>query len=127
MLDDAGNVAEATGENIFVVKNGVLRTPPLSSPILPGITRDTILQLAASVGIPCREETFGKETLLNADEVFFTGTAAEVTPVRDIDSYRIGAGARGPITEQLQSLYFAAVRGEVAAWSSWLTTYQLDV
>jgi branched-chain amino acid aminotransferase len=124
MLDDDGFVAEATGENIFLVKNGAVITPPLSQPILEGITRDSVIQLARELGLEVREERFGKDTLLLADEVFFTGTAAEVTPVREIDSVTIGRGSRGPITEKIQARYFDAVNGRVPSRNSWLTPYQ---
>ncbi len=125
LLDDGGFVAEATGENLFLVRKGALVTPPLSQPILEGITRDSVLQLARSFGIEVREERFSKETLISADEVFLTGTAAEVTPVREIDGYTVGAGGRGPVTEKLQTRYFDAVHGRIAERLSWLTTYQL--
>jgi branched-chain amino acid aminotransferase len=123
LLDDDGFVAEATGENIFLVKGGAVITPPLSQPILEGITRDSVIQLAREMGIEVREERFGKDTLLCADEVFFTGTAAEVTPVREIDCHTIGSGSRGPITEKLQARYFDVVNGRVPSRSSWLTKF----
>lgn len=122
MLDDDGYVAEATGENLFMVKNGTLITPPLSQPILEGITRESVMTLARELGLTVREERFGKEFLFDADEVFLTGTAAEVTPVREIDSYTIGAGARGPVTERLQSLYFDVVNGR-SGHDQWLSLY----
>jgi branched-chain amino acid aminotransferase len=122
MLDDDGYVAEATGENLFMVKNGALITPPLSQPILEGITRESVMTLARELGLTVREERFGKEFLFDADEVFLTGTAAEVTPVREIDSYTIGAGARGPVTERLQSLYFDVVNGR-SGHDQWLSLY----
>jgi branched-chain amino acid aminotransferase len=125
LLDDDGFVAEATGENIFLVKNGALITPPLSQPILEGITRDSVIHLAREMGIEIREERFGKDTLLLADEVFFTGTAAEVTPVREIDSATIGAGSRGPVTEKIQARYFDVVHGRVPGRASWLTQYSV--
>lgn len=123
LLDDDGNVAEATGENLFVVKGNTLITPPLSMPILEGITRDSVLLLARGIGIEVREQSFAKDTLFTADEVFLTGTAAEVTPVREIDGHRLGKGARGPITEKVQTVYFDAVHGKVPSRSGWLTTY----
>lgn len=126
LLDDDGFVAEATGENLFLVRRGVLMTPPLSQPILEGITRDSVIHLARSLGIEIREECFSKETLLSADEVFLTGTAAEVTPVREIDGYILGAGGRGPVTERLQSRYFDAVNGRVEERLAWLTPYQVS-
>ncbi|MCA8965872.1 MAG: branched-chain amino acid transaminase, partial [Planctomycetes bacterium] len=121
LLDDDGNVAEATGENLFVVKDGVLLTPPLSLPILAGITRASILDLAQDLGLPCAERSFGRDTLLVADEVFLTGTAAEVTPVRGIDGHVIGSGTRGPVTTKLQARYLDAVHGRVPERQAWLT------
>lgn len=123
LLDDAGFVSEASGENIFLVRDGAIVTPPKSSPILEGITRDTIIKLAHSLDIPVIEETFTRGALYAADEVFFTGTAAEVTPVREIDDRTIGLGARGPITERLQSLYFDVVNGRTDEHSDWLYRY----
>ncbi len=125
LLDEEGFVSEASGENIFVIKNGRLLTPPKSSPILEGITRDSIIVLAKHLGIEVEEATFTRGQLYNADEVFFTGTAAEVTPVREVDGRRIGEGARGPLTERLQTLYFDVVRGKVAEFSPWLTPYSV--
>ncbi len=125
LLDDDGFVAEATGENLFIVKNGSLITPPLSQPILEGITRESVMTIARSLGVVVKEERFAKETLLTADEIFLTGTAAEVTPVREIDGYTVGMGGRGPITEKLQSRYFDVVHGKVAEHHSWLTTYKV--
>lgn len=123
LLDDHGDVAEASGENIFMVKDGLLLTPPKSSPILEGITRDAILQLAHHLGVPTRETRFSREHLYGADEIFLCGTAAEVTPVREVDDRTIGAGARGPITEKLQGAYFDVVRGRLDAFTSWLSPY----
>jgi len=125
MLDDDGFVAEATGENLFIVKRGVVITPPLSQPILEGITRETVMTLARERGLAVEEQRFTKETLLGADEVFLTGTAAEVTPVREIDGYVIGAGSRGPITEALQATYFDVVNGRTETHSEWLTPYKV--
>jgi branched-chain amino acid aminotransferase len=125
MLDDDGFVAEATGENLFIVKRGVVITPPLSQPILEGITRETVMTLARERGLTVEEQRFTKETLLGADEVFLTGTAAEVTPVREIDGYVIGAGSRGPITEALQATYFDVVNGRTETHSEWLTPYKV--
>ena len=123
LLDDQGYVAEASGENIFMVKDGMLKTPPKSAPILEGITRDSILTLARDLGIRVKEERFSRDMLFGADEVFLTGTAAEVTPVREIDGRAIGAGARGPLTEQLQTRYLDVVRGRVSSFQHWLTPY----
>jgi branched-chain amino acid aminotransferase len=123
LLDDEGYVAEATGENLFMIKNGELITPPASQPILEGITRDSIMTIARDLGVTAREDRFSKETLLLADEVFLTGTAAEVTPVREIDGYTIGTGGRGPVTEKLQSRYFDIVNGKHDAYAAWLTRF----
>jgi len=120
MLDTDGYVAEASGENIFIIRDGVLKTPPFTA-VLSGITRDSILTLARDLGIPVREEIFSRDELYLADEAFLTGTAAEVTPLREVDSRRIGSGKPGPITQQLQAAFFAVVKGEDARYASWLT------
>lgn len=120
LLDTSGYVAEASGENIFLVKNGVLKTPPLTS-ILPGITRDCVMTLAQDLGIPVREERFSRDELYLADEVFLTGTAAEITPVREVDDRVIGPGHPGPVTKKLQETYFAVVRGEDPRYAKWLS------
>jgi branched-chain amino acid aminotransferase len=121
LLDLNGNVAEGSGENLFIVKQGRLITPPLSSSILPGITRDTVLALAREEGIPVLEQSFPRDALLLADEVFLTGTAAEVTPVREVDDRKIGDGKVGPVTRSLQERYFALVRGARQDHPEWLT------
>jgi branched-chain amino acid aminotransferase len=121
MLDSQGYVAEGTGENIFVVKHGVVRTPPLAGAILAGITRDTTISLLREHGIEVREEAIARDELYIADEVFLTGTAAEITPVRDIDHRRVGRGEAGPITRQVQELYFSVVRGADSKHDNWLT------
>jgi branched-chain amino acid aminotransferase len=123
LLDSEGYVAEGSGENIFMVKNGVLQTPSLSSPVLPGITRDTVLRIAKDQGIPLREEKFTRDAMYLADELFMTGTAAEVTPVREVDNRRIGRGEPGPITKKIQENFFKAVRGEEPRYREWLTQY----
>ena len=123
LLDTEGYVAEGSGENIFIVKGGVLQTPPLSSPVLAGITRDTVLRLARDLGVPVREEKFTRDTMYLADELFMTGTAAEVTPVREVDNRRIGKGEPGPVTRKLQEAFFRAVRGEEPRYREWLTAY----
>ncbi len=125
LLNENGLVTEASGENLFIVKDGVLITPPLGLNILAGITRATILELASQLGIPAVERVFARDELYLADEVFMTGTAAEVTPVRSVDRRAIGAGARGPITERLQSLYFDVVKGRSDAHAAWLTYFDL--
>jgi branched-chain amino acid aminotransferase len=121
LLDTEGYVAEGSGENLFIVKDGVLQTPPLSSPVLAGITRDSVLRIARDLQIPVREEKFTRDTMYLADELFMTGTAAEVTPVREVDHRRIGKGEPGPVTRRIQETYFRAVRGEEAQYRSWLT------
>jgi branched-chain amino acid aminotransferase len=113
LLDGNGQVAEASGENLFLVKKGRIRTPPLSSAILAGITRDSVIAIARDLGIPVEETTFARDELYIADEVFLSGTAAELTPVREIDDRRIGAGECGPITRRLQDAFFEAVKGKV--------------
>jgi branched-chain amino acid aminotransferase len=121
MLDPQGYVAEGTGENIFMVKNGVVRTPPSSAAILAGITRDTSIQLLREQGADVREETIARDQLYTADEVFLTGTAAEVTPVREIDHRKVGRGEAGPITRRLQESFFSIVKGNDAKHDHWLT------
>jgi branched-chain amino acid aminotransferase len=120
-LDTSGTVSEGSGENIFLIRDGVLVTPPAASSILPGITRDTVLTLARDLGVTTREERIPREALYAADEVFFTGTAAEVTPVRAVDGLKVGTGRRGPITAALQREFFATVRGEREDRRGWLT------
>src|SRR5258708_25097999 len=105
-LDAAGYVSEGSGENVFVVRDGKIHTPPLGSSVLPGITRDTVIQLAQGMGIPVIETLIPREMLYIADEVFFSGTAAEVTPIRSIDRIKIAIGRRSPITENIQSESF---------------------
>jgi len=121
LLDARGLVAEATGENIFMVREGVVFTPPLSSPVLAGITRASVMRLLRDSGVEVREETFPRDSLYIADEVFFTGTAAEVTPVREIDDRSVGTGAPGPLTARVQELYGRAVRGAEPRYAEWLT------
>ena len=119
MLDTQGLVAEASGENLFLVRDGVLRTPALPT-VLAGITREAILCLARDKGISVQEGGVTRDELYIADEVFLTGTAAEVTPIREIDRRRIGAGARGPITKALQTAFFDVVTGKDAKYARWL-------
>ncbi len=120
LLDSKGNVAEGSGENIFMVNDGVLYTPELTAS-LNGITRNTIMTLAKETGHDVVETTIKIEQLYDADEVFFTGTAAEVTPIREIDDNSIGNGSRGPITEKLQTMYFDLVHGRLDVHQDWLT------
>jgi len=121
MLDPQGFVAEGTGENIFMVKNGVVRTPPTAAAILSGITRDTAITLLRQQGVEVREEAIARDELYIADEVFLTGTAAEITPVRDIDHRKIGRGEAGPVTRTLQETFFSIVKGSDTKHDSWLT------
>ena len=120
LLDSKGNVAEGSGENIFMIKDGVLYTPELTAS-LNGITRNTIMTLAKETGHDVVETTIKIEQLYDADEAFFTGTAAEVTPIREIDHNSIGNGSRGPITEKLQTMYFDLVHGRLDIHQDWLT------
>lgn len=121
MLDYLGYVAEGSGENIFIVEDGVLRTPVLSSSILRGITRDSIITLAKDLGYEVVEESLTRERLYFADEVFFTGTAAEVTPIRSVDGKVIGAGKRGPVAEELQKTFFDIAEARKEDKFNWLT------
>jgi branched-chain amino acid aminotransferase len=120
-LDAEGKVSEGSGENIFVVRDGRIHTPPLASSVLPGITRDTVVTLARELGLPLVETVIPREMLYIADEVFFTGTAAEVTPVRSIDRIAVGSGRRGPVTEKLQKAFFEIVEGKTPDRFGWLT------
>ena len=120
LLDSDGMVAEGSGENIFIVRNGIIYTPELTS-ALEGITRDTILQLALKEGYKVVEKRITRDEVYIADEVFFTGTAAEVTPIRELDNRTIGSGSPGPVTQQLQSSYLDLVEGRHQGYSDWLT------
>lgn len=120
MLDAGGYVSEASGENIFVVRDGRIATPSYGSSILGGITRDSVLTLASDMGIPTEQRLISRDELYCADEVFFCGTAAEVTPVREIDNRKVGAGGRGPITQRVQERYFQSVRGQDTKHPEWL-------
>lgn len=120
LLDVDGFVAEGSGENVFIIRNGKLYTPDLTS-ALEGITRDTILQLAAEIGLTVIEKRITRDEVYSADEAFFTGTAAEVTPIRELDRRNIGEGTAGPITKQLQKMYFDAVTGKSSQHADWLT------
>jgi branched-chain amino acid aminotransferase len=121
LLDANGYVSEGSGENIFVVKRGTLYTPDLSCSILEGITRDTVIALAHDMGLPVVESRITRDQLWLADEVFFTGTAAEVTPVREVDNRTVGEGSVGPITRKIQARFFDVVRGTDASHPEWLT------
>ncbi len=120
-LDAAGYVSEGSGENVFVVRDGKIHTPELGASVLPGITRDSVIQLARALGIEVVETLVPREMLYIADEVFFTGTAAEVTPVRSVDRIPVGKGRRGPITEKLQKEFFGIVEGKKPDQHGWLT------
>src|SRR5690242_10552365 len=111
-LDEAGYVSEGSGENLFLVRDGKVLTPPLGASVLPGITRDTIVKVAEQLSIPVIETIIPRELLYIADEVFFTGTAAEVTPIRSVDRIVVGEGRCGPITQQIQNRFFEIVNGE---------------
>lgn len=119
LLDTEGYVAEASGENIFIVRNGILQTSTLTS-ILPGITRDSVLNIARKLDIPVKEARFTRDEMYIADEMFFTGTAAEITPVREVDDRRVGTGKPGPVTKQIQEAFFDIVRGKNALFAHWL-------
>jgi branched-chain amino acid aminotransferase len=121
LMDVNGYVSEGSGENLFIVKRGKLITPPLSASILEGVTRDTILTLAREEGIPVSEEMVTRDQLYLADEAFFTGTAAEITPIREIDDRRIGEGTVGPVTKRMQQRFFDVVKGSDASHPEWLT------
>jgi branched-chain amino acid aminotransferase len=120
MLDTNGLVAECSGENIFIVRRGVLKTPPLVS-VLEGITRDSVIRIARDKGIEVVEQSITRDEVYCAEEMFLTGTAAEITPVREVDDRKIGAGARGPLTKTIQSTFFDAVKGRDRKYESWLT------
>ena len=120
-LDDAGYVSEGSGENIFVVRDGKILTPPLGASVLPGITRDTIIKIAEQLNLPVIETLIPRELLYIADEVFFTGTAVEVTPIRSVDRIVVGNGGRGPITERIQARFFEITGGTYKDEFGWLT------
>lgn len=120
-LDINGCVSEGAGENIFVIRNGVVSTTPKTAAILPGITRDTVITLLQEMGYQIREENIAREAMYVADEIFMCGTAAEVTPVRSVDGIEVGSGGRGPITEQVQEVFFGLFNGKTADKWGWLT------
>ena len=119
-LDVNGFVSEAAGANLFVVRNGVLHTPPLTSSILPGITRDTVIKLAEGLGYEVREENMAREALYLADEIFMTGTAAEIVPVRSVDRIEVGSGQRGPVATEIQQAFFGLFDGSTEDKHGWL-------
>lgn len=120
LLDTDGYVAEATGENIFIVKNGIVRTTPTGASILDGITRAGLIEVFGNLKIEVREQKFTRDELYLADEVFLTGTAAEITPVREVDDRTIGLGKPGPITQKIQDIFFSIVKGENDKYAKWL-------
>lgn len=119
-LDTNGLLSEGSGENLFIIRDGVIYTPPVTAALLPGITRDTIMTLAAHLGYAVREQNMPREALYLADEAFFTGTAAEVTPIRSVDNITVGAGRRGPITTAIQKAFFGLFSGETEDKWGWL-------
>jgi branched-chain amino acid aminotransferase len=121
LLDTDGYIAEGSGENVYIVRDGVLKTAPLTASILSGVTRNTIMTLARDAGMKVEEQRFTRDELYCADEVFFCGTAAEITPIREVDNRQIGAGKPGPITKQLSQKYMEVVTGRDAKYKSWLT------
>ncbi|MSP92586.1 MAG: branched-chain amino acid transaminase [Myxococcales bacterium] len=125
LLNEQGYITEASGENLFMVQDGLLVTPPLGMNILGGITRATIIEVASDLGFTVVERPFARDELYCADEVFLTGTAAEVTPVREVDGRKIGSGTRGAITAELQAVYFDIVYGRNPKYERWLTRYEL--
>ncbi|MCZ6726171.1 MAG: branched-chain amino acid transaminase [Acidobacteria bacterium] len=124
MLDTNGYLAECSGENLFVVRDNILRTPALTS-VLAGITRDTVTQIAHDLGYEVQQTIMTRDEMFFADEVFMTGTAAEVTPVREVDDRPIGTGTAGPVTKHIQQVYFAAIRGELPQYADWLSPVAL--
>ena len=120
-LDSNGQLSEGSGENLFVVRKGIIYTPPMGASLLPGLTRDTIITLARGLGYEVREQTLPRELLYIADEAFFVGTAVEVTPIRSVDKVPVGSGTRGPITEAIQQAFFAIVTGKAPDTHGWLT------
>ena len=124
-LDPQGYISEGSGENVFLIKNGTVMTPPLYSTVLPGITRDSVIKICERMGIPVLERAIPREMLYIADEAFFTGTAAEITPIRSVDKVKVGAGKRGPLTTEIQKQFFDIITGEVEdpfGWFTWVET-----
>jgi branched-chain amino acid aminotransferase len=119
-LDTYGNLSEGSGQNVFIVREGIIYTPPVGNSVLWGITRDSVMTIARELGFDVREQTLPRETLYIADEVFFVGTAVEVTPIRSVDRVKVGRGRRGPVTEAIQQRFFQIVKGEVPDTHGWL-------
>lgn len=124
-LDDRGTISEGSGENLFAIRDGKLLTPSLGASVLPGVTRDTIIKIASKLGIPVVEASIPRELLYIADELFFTGTAVEVTPIRSVDRIVVGSGTRGPVTEKIQQSFFDIVKGKAKDEFGWLTPVKL--
>jgi len=120
-LDSAGYVSEGSGENIFLVKDGKVVTPPLASSVLPGITRQVVIEICQEMGIELHQSSIARELLYLADELFFTGTAAEVTPIRSVDKITIGTGTRGPVTTKIQERFFSIVNAIGEDKQGWLS------
>jgi branched-chain amino acid aminotransferase len=125
-LNNAGRISEGSGENIFLVYGGRILTPPLAGTILPGITRDSVMTLARDAGFPVIEQQIAREMLYLAEEVFFSGTAAEITPIRSVDRIPVGSGRRGPVTERLQNEFFSLLRGDTPDRYGWLTPVPVE-
>jgi len=121
LLNEQGTVTDGSGENLFIVRDRVLTTPPISAGCLDGVTRSSVTTIARDLGYEVTEETLVRTDLYNADECFFTGTAAEITPIREVDDRPVGEGHRGPITKELQGAFFAATKGETDRYADWLT------
>jgi branched-chain amino acid aminotransferase len=121
MLNESGYITDGSGENVFIVRDGALTTPPIQAGCLDGITRHSVMTIAHDLGYDVREENLVRTDLYNADEAFFTGTAAEITPIREVDDRMIGEGHRGPVTKELQGAFFSATKGETERYVSWLT------
>jgi branched-chain amino acid aminotransferase len=126
-LDTSGNISEGSGQNVFIVRNGIIYTPPIGNSVLWGITRESVITIAQDLGFEVREQTLPRETLYIADEVFFVGTAVEVTPIRTVDRITVGRGRRGPITEAIQQRFFEIVKGTAADTHGWLQFLETPV
>ncbi len=123
-LDTDGNLSEGSGQNIFIVRDGIIHTPPVGSSILSGITRDSVITIARDLGFEVREQVLPREMLYIADEAFFVGTAVEVTPIKSVDKIKVGRGRRGPITEAIQQRFFQIVRGDTPDAHGWLQSVE---
>ena len=121
MLNEAGQLTDGSGENVFIVRDGILVTPPTQAGCLDGITRGSVIAIARDLGYDVHEEFLVRTDLYNADEAFFTGTAAEITPIREVDDRVVGEGHRGPVTKELQGAFFSATKGEIERYADWLT------